>query len=131
MEPGCGSATWRRSVVAVTGAAVLLAGCGGGEAGRTTPTFSGPAPTAVTLVGFDMGFRPADLRVAAGGVITYVNEGEVRHDVRVVEEPRFFAEVAPGETVEVVVGLPAGTYELFCSIPGHREAGMEGTLTVG
>ena len=38
--------------------------------------------------------------------------------------------MAPGETQEIVVNAPAGTYEYYCNVPGHKQAGMVGTLTV-
>ena len=38
---------------------------------------------------------------------------------------------AGGSEALQVPGLPAGTYTLYCSVPGHREAGMEVQLTVG
>jgi uncharacterized cupredoxin-like copper-binding protein len=38
--------------------------------------------------------------------------------------------VGPGGTSTVSAALKAGTYKFFCTVPGHRQAGMEGTLTV-
>jgi uncharacterized cupredoxin-like copper-binding protein len=35
-----------------------------------------------------------------------------------------------GGTKNLSLTLKAGTYKFFCSVPGHRQAGMEGTLTV-
>jgi uncharacterized cupredoxin-like copper-binding protein len=38
--------------------------------------------------------------------------------------------VAPGDTVSATINAPAGTYEFYCNVPGHKQAGMFGTLTV-
>jgi uncharacterized cupredoxin-like copper-binding protein len=35
-----------------------------------------------------------------------------------------------GGSKTLTVTLKAGTYKFYCSVPGHRQAGMEGTLTV-
>jgi plastocyanin len=35
-----------------------------------------------------------------------------------------------GGSKTLALNLPAGTYKFFCSVPGHRMAGMERTLTV-
>jgi uncharacterized cupredoxin-like copper-binding protein len=38
--------------------------------------------------------------------------------------------VQPGGTSTVTVSLKPGTYEFYCPVPGHKQAGMEGKLTV-
>jgi mono/diheme cytochrome c family protein len=62
------------------------------------------------------------------------NASSVPHDIAL--ESADGAELGKGETVSgggvsrVSVDLRAGRYTFFCTLPGHREAGMEGTLTV-
>ena len=34
------------------------------------------------------------------------------------------------QTATITINAPAGTYQYYCSIPGHKAAGMVGTLTV-
>ena len=68
------------------------------------------------------------------GVIGFImeNEGMAEHDL-VVEEPGD-VEVVPvvpgGETGSGTIELESGQYTFYCSIPGHREAGMEFTTEV-
>jgi uncharacterized cupredoxin-like copper-binding protein len=47
-----------------------------------------------------------------------------------IDELGISVDIAPGATEETVINAPAGEYEFYCNVPGHKEAGMEGTLTV-
>jgi len=74
------------------------------------------------------------LEAEAGEVtIDYVNPSPVPHNVAIEDGSET---VAQGETVTGGAAGPAtadlepGEYAYYCSIPSHREAGMEGTLTV-
>ena len=51
------------------------------------------------------------------------------HDF-VIDELDVKVALPAGETTKVTFQAGPGTYTFYCSIPGHREAGMEGTLTV-
>lgn len=62
--------------------------------------------------------------------ITMINEGAIFHNLLIAGEPGFVLEAQPGASATGSVELDAGTYVLYCSVPGHREAGMETTLTV-
>jgi mono/diheme cytochrome c family protein len=63
------------------------------------------------------------------------NDSTVPHDIA-IQEGTDGAELGKGETVSgggvsrVSVDLRPGRYTFYCTLPGHREAGMEGTLTV-
>ncbi len=39
-------------------------------------------------------------------------------------------DIAPGTTEMIVISAPVGVYEYYCNVPGHKQAGMIGTLTV-
>lgn len=75
-------------------------------------------------------------KVAPGKVTFAVkNAGHIGHDLVVsgagVPATAKTPLLAPGKTGTVSVTLAAGTYTLYCSVPGHRAAGMVATLTVG
>jgi plastocyanin len=114
---------------AAVGAAALLGGCGGDD----EPSVSADVPTSpsLDLVGTEMAYAPSEAAVAAGTVpVTLRNEGSVLHDVRIEDRWEFILEADPGETDTGEITLEPGTYVYFCSITGHREAGMEGVLEV-
>ena len=68
------------------------------------------------------------------GVYTFElkNEGKDVHNLA-VEGPGVSEEtptIGPGKTAKLEVDLKPGTYELYCSVPGHRELGMTAKLKV-
>lgn len=110
----------------------------GATPGSTTPE-EGASPaaagdgTAISVSAVDINFEPKELSIPADTdiTITVTNEGMLQHDF-VIENTDFATELLDGgDSTDLVVNLPAGTYTYFCSVPGHREAGMQGTLTVG
>ena len=78
----------------------------------------------------DFALTPAS--VAGGDVITVSNDGKVVHNLAIKGTDLITDDLQPGDTTTLGIGeLADGTYEMYCEIPGHREAGMRGTLTVG
>ncbi|HEY3207891.1 MAG TPA: plastocyanin/azurin family copper-binding protein [Gaiellaceae bacterium] len=61
------------------------------------------------------------------------NGGKIDHDL-VVKGPGVNDEKTPllaaGKTAKLKVDLKSGTYELYCSVPGHKQAGMDVKITV-
>jgi plastocyanin len=102
-------------------------GGGGGAGGGATVEVSSPA-------GSDLAYDQTDLTAAAGSVeVTYNNPQSLSHDVVIEDESGQELGktelISEGET-STTVDLQPGTYTFFCDVPGHREGGMEGTLTV-
>lgn len=92
---------------------------------------SGDADVTVTAV--DIDFPTTEFTASAGEItIEYVNEGEIRHTLVIegVDAWDTLTVNSNGDTATGTVELEAGEYTLFCDVPGHRGAGMEGTLTV-
>jgi plastocyanin len=82
----------------------------------------------------DLIFEPDLLETAAGDVtLDYTNPSEVPHNVAIEADGETVAQgetVTGGESGPASARLEAGEYTFFCSVPGHREAGMEGSLVV-
>ena len=64
--------------------------------------------------------------------IDFTNPAALEHDVAIEEDGKEIAgsELIAEAKTSVTADLGPGTYTFFCTVPGHREAGMEGTLTV-
>jgi plastocyanin len=82
----------------------------------------------------NLAFTSDNITAKAGkDTIDFTNESPVPHDVHI--EDSSGKELGGTEIVQegsdsAEVELKPGTYTYFCSVPGHRQAGMEGTLTV-
>jgi plastocyanin len=103
------------------------AGGGGGEAGGSIVKIAAPSGT-------ELAYTTKKASAKAGQVsVEFENPQELQHDVSIEDSSgKVLGEtelVAQG-TATTTVNLKPGTYTFFCSVPGHREAGMEGTLTV-
>jgi uncharacterized cupredoxin-like copper-binding protein len=67
-------------------------------------------------------------------VIQLVNYGEDDHNLRLRRDggkrTKRLPRTAPGEMSELRTFLRAGKFKLWCSLPGHQEAGMRAGLRV-
>jgi len=125
------------ALVLSAGALIVASGAiGGGEpsAAPAAPTGSvAPvdAPGEISVEIDEMDVRPGDLTVAAGGSVEVVNVGAIPHDLVVEGADVGTPMMDPGEVYTFdIADLEPGTYTVICTVPGHRDAGMEGTLTV-
>ena len=86
----------------------------------------------VQVVSHDIFFEPNEITIPANTDVTVSlpNEGAAPHNFS-IDELGISVDIEPGATEETVINAPAGTYEYYCNVPGHKEAGMVGTLTVG
>jgi len=80
-------------------------------------------------------FEPDGLEAQPGGIeVTYANPSPVPHSLALEsEDGSLLGETsvfANGEESVAFPDLAPGEYIYFCTVPGHREAGMEGDLTV-
>ena len=106
----------------------------GEEAAPAETTDEGAAASGpVTLEAQDpYNWSVTELEAAPGQVIEVTNTGLMEHDF-VIDELSINEPLPSGEPVEVTLpdDLTVGdSYTFYCSIPGHRESGMEGTLTI-
>jgi plastocyanin len=143
-----------RTLVALLATAILaslgLAACGGSSdsssssSTATTSEATSSSTAAASGAGStvkveadpngQLAFVNNDLTAKAGSdTIEFDNPSSTGHNVEI--EDSNGGEVASTDTItasktSTTADLQPGTYTFYCSIPGHREAGMEGTITV-
>jgi uncharacterized cupredoxin-like copper-binding protein len=138
--------------------ALLLAGCGASDEGAEATSGTEPRLEWVVTGTDELTFEPDLLAVPAGDAVEIILQSEpaVEHDLVVEEVAGAGSAFSQDEhdhdhddddavassdlhVVHALAGEQArslftidqpGVYEIYCSIPGHREAGMVGTLEV-
>ena len=98
----------------------------------TAPTTTAAKPQTKVPVSETEFKITTDLTSFKAGQITFVakNDGKIPHDLAVKGTSDKTNEIPPGGTAELKVTLKPGKYELYCTIPGHEQAGMKLTITV-
>jgi uncharacterized cupredoxin-like copper-binding protein len=99
----------------------------------TTTTTTTSAATSVPVSEIEFKITLPKTTLAAGSYSFEVkNDGKIEHDL-VVKGNGVDAKtptIAPGKSATLKVDLKPGTYDVYCSIPGHKQAGMDVKLTV-
>jgi len=137
------------AVLAIAAAGLLVAGCGssssssstastqGGSTSASTGSSTSATPAGSTVLNIqaspsEFAFVPNTLTAPAGRItIRMTNPSQLQHAVALQ-----VSGVAAGQVVgyggvsEVTATLSPGAYTFYCPVPGHRAAGMAGTLTV-
>lgn len=116
--------------MAVPAAALALFGC---TSGTTTDAATPVADDArsIEIGAGSLTFQPDTIEIVAGEDIAItLSSTDIEHNL-VIDEPGFFVAAEAGAPQDSGLRIDtAGTYTAYCSIPGHRAAGMELTLTV-
>lgn len=124
----CGSSSKSKSTTAASSSSATSAPA------STTPSTSGGQT--VSLAADPTGalkFNKTQATVKAGKVtLTMSNPSPISHGIAVqgAGVSKSGQIVAHGGTSTVTVTLKPGKYTFYCPVPGHRQAGMQGTLTV-
>jgi plastocyanin len=126
---------------------LALGGCGSSSTTTTptastatssTSTTSSSAPSGALALAANpegqLAYDKSSLSAKAGKVsIAFTNSSPLEHNVTIESASHQVLGATPtfqGGTKLLTLQLKPGTYKFFCSVPGHRMAGMEGTLTV-
>ena len=131
--------------------AVGVAACGGSSGSSSTTSSSAPAsPSSSSSSSASSGgggtvsdaadpsgqlkFTSDNLTAKAGKTtVKFTNSSQLPHNMTIVDSSGKQVGATPtftGGTKSFTVDLKPGKYTFYCSVPGHRQAGMQGTLTV-
>ena len=121
--PAAGAPTWTYTPGGANGAVASPVPSQGGTA-------TGDILGTLDVKAIDLGFEPKELSVAKAGTydVKLTNAGALPHNITFADGKTGAANA--GETTTVRVTVPDSGLSFICSIPGHADAGMKGSITV-
>ena len=133
---GCGSSSTPSSTASSTPSSTTASTAA--TSTTATSTTSSTAPSAPLSLAANpegqLAYNEKSLTANAGKVsIDFTNSSPLDHNVTIESSSHEILGETPtfqGGSKLLTLSLKPGTYKFFCSVPGHRMAGMEGTLTV-
>jgi len=97
----------------------------------TTTTAAKPQASKVAVDETEFKITPASTSFKAGQITFQAkNVGKIPHDLAIKQTGDKTKLIQPGGSAELTVTLKPGTYELYCTVPGHEAAGMKQNITV-
>jgi plastocyanin len=133
-------------VVTMAVAALLLGACSSTSANNTTAPSASSSPTAAATSGASSGTSvnvtekeySITLSQATFNPGTYTftikNTGSFSHNLAIQGpgvDQKTSPTIGPGQSGSLTAALQAGSYELWCAVPGHKDRGMDMKITVG
>jgi plastocyanin len=120
-----GSTSASSEPVATTGTPAPSSSPSPGKAGSALALSANPSGL--------LAYNTKQLSAKAGTItITFTNNSPLEHNVTIAEGSKVLGATPTfkGGSKTLTLTLAAGKYTFYCSVPGHRQAGMEGTLNV-
>jgi uncharacterized cupredoxin-like copper-binding protein len=139
------------STLALALGALAVSGCGSSKSKSSSSESAAPAPTTSSSStpaapagaskiavaansGGQLKYEQSSLSGKAGTVsIEFTNSASLEHNFTLANASGAQVGATPtfaGGTKTLTLSLKPGTYKFYCTVPGHRAAGMEGTLTL-
>jgi nitrite reductase (NO-forming) len=134
-DPFDGGLTVAKGTISGAAPEPVAPGMPDGHEMTPSPTTASPVPAGQTqkvdvTLSIAKGFAPSTIKVNEGPVqINLTNSEAMPHDFT-IDDLDVKITVDANGTASGTFDAPPGTYEIYCSIPGHKDAGMVGTLVV-
>ena len=122
----------RALLVVAFGAALVLSACGGGSSGSGNGHKVVPGAPVIEVQAKSFSFSPSTITIKAGEDVTIkLSAQDAYHDFAVDKGVGTVVSANGGATKQGGLKITKpGTYTFYCTVPGHRAAGMEGKLIV-